>query len=166
MRGVSDNLMSLLLYLFNALQGIPFVVAFGGDLSRLGADTSPFDARAGVRLHNNNPNIHDGINPTGGGPIVTWTFRQTYITPNPNPNLDLFEYSWVEISRDGGVDIIVSPVAASTWQDLGGTMKIWYARKTSSGAISAWVIDITVREKADTGNTDTIRMTMEVEGAF
>lgn len=156
----------MLLKLFMALGGAgaePFVVAFGGDLSRIGSDDSPVDARAGCRLHNNNPNIHDGINPTGGGAIVTWTFRQTYITPNPNPNLNLFEYQWVEVS-DSGVDIKVSPVAASTWQDLGGGMKIWYARQTSVDIIRTWVIDITVQEKADASNTDTIRMTMEVEG--
>lgn len=139
---------------------IPFVVQFGGDLTEVDADTSPYDSRAGCRLHTSLAHIHTGNSPGGGGAIVTWIFDQTWITPTGYDITD-YEAWWVEVS-DSGVNAKVSPFAASTWTTLGGH-KIWYAQNTTVG-IDTWVISISTREIADTSNTDTIQVTMMVEG--
>lgn len=142
---------------------VTFTVALGIDRTENDADTSPYDSRAGVKLEyesGTDGTIRTGNSPGGGGAIVTWTDDGDIVTPTGYTNSD-FEYQWVEIS-DSGVSAKVAPVAASTWATFNGD-KIWYAQQTVSGA-DTWVIDITVREIADTSNTDTVRRTMNVEG--
>lgn len=146
---------------FNSV--LNYVVALGANKSETDADTSPYDSRAGVKLEyesGTDGTIRTGNSPGGGGAIVTWVDDGDIATPTGYTNSD-FEYQWVEVSDDG-VSAKVSPVAASTFDTFDGD-KIWYAQQTVSGAKS-WVIDITVREIADTSKTDTVRITMNVEG--
>lgn len=135
-------------------------VALGVDRTENDGDTSPYDSRAGYRINVNNRQQQTGNSPAGGGAIVTWTNDGGVATPT-SWGLGVFEYQWAEVS-DTGVDAKVSPVAAATWDDLDG-VKTWYAQQTTAGG-TTWVIDVTVRDKLDTPETDTVRITMNVEG--
>lgn len=138
-----------------------YIVSLGADMAESGADIPTYDARAGFRFNASIKKIQDGHNPNGGGAIDPWAEDRSPISPFGYTTSD-FEISWVEVSSDG-ISSKVSPFAASTFTDWTGIHE-WYARQTSGpSGILHWVIDITLREKADTGNTDTMRMDMDVE---
>lgn len=155
--------MGMLVGGFNS-QVIKFTVALGADMAESDTDTTPFDSRAGFRLKYNSGIdgiIQNGNSPAGGGAIVTWSEDRIPITP-PGFICDDFEYKW-ELFQDDGADTLVSPVAVSTFETWNAD-KIWFAQQTTGPtAVQHWIIDITIREIANTGNADTIRMDMDVE---
>lgn len=156
--------MSGLQMLMQVLGKTGFVVGLGGDGSEVDGDTTaPFDSRAGVRLNDSGGTdgvMEDGNSPNGGGPITAWGESRVIATP-PGYTNSIFEFKWDEVS-DSGVSSKTTPVAEATFATFNAT-KTWFAAKTTAGA-ATWIIDITVREIADTSNTDTIRYTLTVEG--
>lgn len=141
--------------------GHDYTVAMGADLVETSGDTtSPYDSRAGCRLHFALNKIQTGQSPAGGGAIVTWVSDNQLISPKP-PIAARWEVSWAEVSDDG-VSAKVTPFAAATWTTWAGG-EVWYATRTLA-AVKTWVIDITMREILAPGDTDTIRVTMNVEG--
>ncbi len=138
-----------------------YIVNLGADRAETGADVPVYDARAGFRFVGSSKITQDGHNPNNGGPIDPWEENRNPISPFGYTISD-FEISWTEIQQDG-ISERISPFAADTFTDWTGIHE-WYARQTSGpSGILHWIIDITLREKADTGNTDTMRMDMNVE---
>lgn len=155
--------MGLLLggHLAKVAAGVNFVVALGADRTETDVDTtSPFDSRAGYRI-TATLDQETGNSPPGGGPITSWTFDNLCVTPAGFTPSD-FEYKWEAVSNTA--DAVNSPVAVSTFEDL-GTLKTWDARQTTQSS-GTRVIDVTVREKADVSNTDTVRITFNVTGVL
>ncbi len=141
--------------------GVDYTVAMGADLQETSGDvTVPYDSRAGCRLNFALNKIQTGQSPAGGGAIVTWVSDNQLISPKP-PIVTRWEVSWVEVSDDG-VSAKVTPFGASTWTTWAGG-EVWYATRTIGG-VKTWVIDISMREILAPGDTDTIRVTMDVEG--
>ena len=153
--------MSLLLKMMAVMDVLICTVGLGSDRTEFDADISvPYDSRAGFRLNHGNGQQQSGNSPSGGGAITSWTSDGAVHAPNTCSH-NLFEISWVEVSSSGAFTKI-SPFAASSFNTWDGT-KTWEARTTTAG-LKDWIIDVTVREIADTGNTDTVRYTMLVEG--
>ena len=141
-------------------------VHLGGDRTIIDQDTTPFDSRAGCRLHSiptingNNAELQDGHSPAGGSAISTWENGAEIVIPTGFQS-NLYQVKWVEIS-DSGVSLHSQPNAENTFIGL-NTDRTWFAQQIIAG-LQTWVIDITVREIADITNIDTVRITMIVEG--
>ena len=136
-------------------------VGLGADKTENDIDVSaPIDSRAGYRLNFGTGQQQTGNSPTAGGPITTWANDGDALSPDSCGHA-LFEISWTEISDDG-VNSKTSPFAADAFNTWDNT-KTWFAARTANG-LRTWVIDVTVREIADVSNTDTVRITMNVEG--
>lgn len=141
-------------------------VVLGADKTVIDQDTTPFDSRAGVRFHSiptvngNNAQQQTGHSEPGGGAISTWDNKGEIVRPTGFVSND-YEFMWVEIS-DSGVSSHSQPNAEGAFLGL-NTDRTWFAQQITAG-LNTWVIDITVREKADHTNIDTVRITMIVEG--
>lgn len=117
------------------------------------ADVSaPFDSRAGWRTLANG-NSQRG---TGSGSL-TWANNAG---------------EWISEADDGRYEISATEVSQTGAATRTGTMdtflacsstRPWTIVTTTSG-LKDWVIDITIREILDTGNSDTARITLLVEG--
>jgi hypothetical protein len=98
---------------------------------------------------------------TGAGPsysdVANWV--------NVKAGLDSteFEYKWVTVTRDNANVTWSEPVAENTFQTLETGGKVFEGDTTAAGAVRSWVFDLTIREIADTANTDTNRITLNTE---
>lgn len=132
-----------------------------GDKTVTAADANfetPDDARGGVRLITSG-RVQKGIGVNGAS--ISYANSGQYVTPLTNFDSTLFEYKWEEINAADAGSTDTPPIAVSTFGDIDGT-KAWTLTTTTSG-VKDWIIDITVREKADVTNTATFRVTINVE---
>lgn len=139
---------------------VNYIVALGSNRTIENIDfTPPPDSRAGYRI-TSTVLQQEGDSPgTGGGPIDPWNGADSVIAPSGFTPSD-FEYKWDAISST--VDTEINPSAEDTYEDLGSTVT-WEGRM-SSDSTGSRVFDVTVREKADFSNIDTMRVTINVEG--
>lgn len=129
--------------------------------NRIAADTSPYDIRNALR-YNASGLFERGINPGGGGAIVTWNpITGDWLTPLDGDEADKYEVRVDTVSLGGGITTFGDALA--TFHALTAT-RVFEGRKTTAGSTD-WVFDAEVREILVPANTTgLVRHTLTLEG--
>lgn len=153
-RGRADNVSLLQLFMALGGGGVTFFPSISNQTIS-GACTSPCTATAGWQA-NANGHARKNINGTWSNIAGEW-LRPSF----DGDEADRFEVRATEFSQSGAA---TRTGTMNTWQPL--TLTRSWTIVTSTGGVKDWVIDFEIREIADTGNTDTARITMLVEEIF
>lgn len=131
--------------------------------NRTAADTTPFDVRNALR-YNASGLFERGINPSGGGAIVTWNpITGHWLTPLDGDEADNYEVRVDTVSLGAGITTFGAALA--TFHAL-TAIRVFEGRKTISGNTD-WVFDAELREIADiTNTTGLVRHTLTLEGVI